>query len=60
MYDELYLACSVAKARIQLSTDWAETRRRNAMRFMEILLRYKSTAWTFIASGLPRGVVRVN
>jgi hypothetical protein len=51
---------SLAKSLLQLSTAGAETQRRNAMRFMDIPLRYHKTALTFIASGLPRGVVRVN
>src|SRR5919202_214333 len=49
-----------AKARIEVSTACAETRRRNAIRFMDTPLRYHSTALIFIARGLPRGVVRVN
>jgi hypothetical protein len=51
---------SLAKARIQLSTAWAETRRRNAIRCIDMPLRYNSTVLSFSENGLPRGVVRIN
>jgi len=45
---------------LRLLTDWAETRWRHARRCLERPLRDQSPAWTFLASGFPRGVVRVN
>ena len=44
----------------QVSTAGAETRRRQAMRCIDMPLKYHRTALIFVARGLPRGIVRVN